>query len=234
MLPIALARGPRLDVAPFRLSGTVYGSLLNSRAALAALGAAVQQPPYQAAPKGVVLYLKPRNTIVDAGAPVLVDDEAPELEAAAQLGIVIGRTACAVREAEALAHAAGYLVVVDFSVPHASHFRPQVRFKARDASCALGPAVAPAARVADPDALGIRVLVDGRLVQQASTGDRVRTAARLIADVTDFMTLSPGDVLMTGALPDAPRVRAGARVAVEIDGLERLEVHVARAGEGVS
>ena len=233
MPPIAPARGPRFDAAPFRLSGTVYGSLLNSRAALATLGAAVQQPPYQTAPKDVVLYLKPRNTIVDAGDPVFVDAEAPELEAAAQLGIVIGRTACAVREAEALAHVAGYIVVVDFSVPHANYFRPQVRCKARDASCALGPGVAPAARIADPDALGIRVWVDGRLVQQASTGERVRTAARLIADVTEFMTLAPGDILMTGALPDAPRVRAGARVEVEIEGLERLEVHVARAGEGV-
>ncbi len=234
MPPIAPARGPCFDVAPFRLSGTVYGSLLNSRAALAALGAAVQQPPYQAAPKGAVLYLKPPNTIVGAGDVVLVDGEVPELEAAAQLGIVVGRTACGVREAEALAHVAGYIVVVDFSVPHANYFRPQVRFKARDASCALGPAVAAAARIADPDALGIRVSIDGRLVQQGSTGDRVRTAARLIVDVTEFMTLAPGDILMTGALPDAPRVRAGAHVEVEIDGLERLDVRVARAGEGVS
>jgi 5-oxopent-3-ene-1,2,5-tricarboxylate decarboxylase/2-hydroxyhepta-2,4-diene-1,7-dioate isomerase len=233
MLPIAPACRPRFDVAPFRLSGTVYGSLLNSRAALAALGAAVQQPPYQAAPKGVVLYLKPPNTIVAAGAPVLVDAEVAELEAAAQLGLVIGRTACAVREAEALAHVAGYIVVLDFSVPHTNYFRPQVRFKARDASCALGPAVASATRIADPDALGIRVFVDGRPVQQASTGERVRTAARLLAEVTEFMTLAAGDILMTGALPDAPRVRAGARVAVAIDGLEPLEVRVARADEVV-
>lgn len=229
----APARGPRFDVSPFRFSGTVYGTLLNSRAALAALGAAAEQPPYQAAPKSVVLYLKPPNTIVEAGDPVLVDAEAPELEAAAQLGLVIGRTACAVPEAEALAHVAGYIVVVDFSVPHASYFRPQIRFKARDASCALGPAVAPATRIADPDALGIRVSVDGRVVQQGSTDDRVRTAARLIADVSEFMTLAPGDILMTGALPDAPRVRAGARLGVEIEGLERLEVHVAAAGGGL-
>jgi 5-oxopent-3-ene-1,2,5-tricarboxylate decarboxylase/2-hydroxyhepta-2,4-diene-1,7-dioate isomerase len=106
-----------------------------------------------------------------------------------------------------------------------------VRFKARDASCALGAAVVPASRIADPDALGIRLSVDGRIVQQGSTGDRVRSAARLIADVTEFMTLSRGDILMTGALPDAPRVRAGARVRVEIDGLDTLETHVADAAE---
>jgi 5-oxopent-3-ene-1,2,5-tricarboxylate decarboxylase/2-hydroxyhepta-2,4-diene-1,7-dioate isomerase len=232
MLSIRSDRAPRFDVAPFRLSGTMYGTLLNSRGALAALGSAVEQAPYKGAPKSVVLFLKPPNTIVERGQPVLVDADVAELEASAQLGIVIGRAACAVTEAEALAHVAGYIVVADFSVPHAVYFRPQVRFKARDASCALGAGVVPAERIADPDALAIRLSVDGRIVQQGSTGDRVRGAARLIADITEFMTLSPGDILMTGALPNAPRVRAGARVRVEIDGLDPLETHVGDTAEG--
>lgn len=231
MSPIRLAPGPRFDVAPYRLSGTVYGTLMNSRGALAALGPAVEKAPYKGAPKSVVLFLKPPNTLVSAEMPVLVDAEVPELEVAAQLGIVIGRAACAVSEADALVHVAGYIAVADFSVPHDVYFRPQVRFKARDASCALGPAVASRDRIADPDALGIRLSVDGRIVQRGSTGDRVRCAARLLADVTDFMTLSPGDVLMTGPLPGAPRVRAGARIEIEIDGLDRLETHVAEGPE---
>jgi 5-oxopent-3-ene-1,2,5-tricarboxylate decarboxylase/2-hydroxyhepta-2,4-diene-1,7-dioate isomerase len=231
MPTIAPVHATRFDVAPFRLSGTIYGSLLNSRAALDALGAAVEQPPYRGAPKAVVLYLKPPNTLVAPGAPVLVDAAEPELEVAAQLGLVIGRTACAVREADAMAHVAGYVVVADCSVPHTLHFRPQVRFKARDASCAIGPVVTPAAGVPDPDALGIRVSVDGRRVQEGSSGDRVRCTPRLIADVTDFMTLAPGDILMTGALPGAPRVRAGSRARIEIDGLEALELRVAAAAE---
>jgi 5-oxopent-3-ene-1,2,5-tricarboxylate decarboxylase/2-hydroxyhepta-2,4-diene-1,7-dioate isomerase len=224
-------QGPRFDVAPFRLSGTVYGSLLNTRAVLAALGPALEQPPYKGAPRGVVLALKPRNTFVGPGEPVLVDAEVPALALAAQLGIVVGRTACAVREADALSHVAGYIVVADFSAPHDLHFRPQVRFKARDASCVLGPAVTPAADIADPDALGIRVSVDGRTVQEGSTGDRVRTVAQLIADVSDFMTLGPGDILMTGALAGTPLVRAGARFTVAIDGLDPLQAPVADARE---
>ena len=56
------------DVAPYRLSGTVYGVLLNHRDALAALGDAASQPPYKATPKAPVLYLKPRNTLVGPGA----------------------------------------------------------------------------------------------------------------------------------------------------------------------
>jgi 5-oxopent-3-ene-1,2,5-tricarboxylate decarboxylase/2-hydroxyhepta-2,4-diene-1,7-dioate isomerase len=232
MPQIAPVWAPRFDEPPFRLSGTIYGSLLNHRAVLAALGPAVHEPPYRGAPKSVVLSLKPPNTLVAPGRPVLVDAAVPELEAAGQLGIVIGRTACAVREADALGHVAGFVVVADFSVPHALHYRPQVRFKARDASCALGAAVTPRRQVADPDGLGIRVFIDGRPVQAGSTGERVRAAARLIAEVSDFMTLSPGDILLTGALPNPPRVGAGTRVRIEIDGLEPLETHVAAAGEG--
>jgi 5-oxopent-3-ene-1,2,5-tricarboxylate decarboxylase/2-hydroxyhepta-2,4-diene-1,7-dioate isomerase len=66
----------------------------------------------------------------------------------------------------------------------------------------------------DPDALTLRTYVDGVLVQTSSTADLVRSAARLLADVTEFMTLSPGDVLALGVARPAPRVRAGQRVDI--------------------
>jgi len=74
--------------------------------------------------------------------------------------------------------------------------------------------------------LAIRVFVDGSLAQSSNTSEHVRTAARLIADVSDFMTLMPGDVLLTGSAPDGPRARAGSRIAIEIDGVGRLETRV--------
>lgn len=220
---------PRVDVAPFRLSGTVYGTLLNHRDAFAALGEAVDRAPYKGAPKGVVLYLKPRNTIIEPGQAILVDEHAPELEVGAAIGLVMGRTACAVAESNAVDHVAGCLLVADFSVPYASYFRPQVRAKARDRSCALGPFVLTHAEVGDVDALALRVFIDGQLVQIASSADHVRSAARLIADVSEFMTLAPGDVLLTGFASAAPRVRAGAVVAIESERLGRLELRVADA-----
>jgi 5-oxopent-3-ene-1,2,5-tricarboxylate decarboxylase/2-hydroxyhepta-2,4-diene-1,7-dioate isomerase len=58
------------DVVPYRLSGTVYGTLLNHRSAIAALGEAVNQPPYNAPPKAPVLYIKPRNTLAASGSQV--------------------------------------------------------------------------------------------------------------------------------------------------------------------
>ncbi len=214
------------DAPPFRLSGAVYGVLMNHRAALAALGDAVHRAPYKAPPKGVVLYVKPRNTLIAPGGAARIADGNATLEVGAALGIVIGRTACAVGAGEAMAHVSGYVIVADFSVPHDSWFRPAIRYKARDASCAIGPRVVARDAIADTDALGVRVYVDGALVHQAGTGGTFRPVARLVADVSEFMTLAPGDVLMAGVAPGAPRVGAGARIAIEIDGLGRLETRV--------
>jgi 5-oxopent-3-ene-1,2,5-tricarboxylate decarboxylase/2-hydroxyhepta-2,4-diene-1,7-dioate isomerase len=225
-LPVAVA----MDVPPYRLSGTVYGTLLNHRTALAALGEAVNQPPYKGAPKAPVLYVKPRNTLASSNDPVVIPADVPELEIGACLGLVIGRAACRLSEANAFEHLAGYLIVNDVSVPHLPYYRPSIRFKARDGFCPLGPRVVARAAIANPDALTIRVYVDRELRQTAHTADLVRPVAKLLADVTEFMTLGPGDVLAVGAAAPAPRVHAGQEVAIEIDGLGRLDNRFVGAG----
>ena len=196
---------------------------MNDPQALAALGDSVHQAPYKAPPKAPVLYLKPRNTLAASGAVLQLPALSDSLEIGATLGIVIGRTACRVSEAQAMHYIAGYTVVNDVSLPHDSYYRPSIRFKARDGYCPIGPCVVPAGAVADPDALTVRITLDGQLAQQTTTAGRVRTVARLLADVTDFMTLQPGDLLMLGVSFGAPRARAGQHVAIEIDGLGRLE-----------
>ena len=203
--------------------GTVYGTLLNHRDALTALGDQVHAAPYKAPPKAPILYIKPRNTVVGHRVPVLVPGDATELEIGATLGIVIGRTASHVSEAEALDFVAGYTVVNDISVPHASVYRPSMRFKCHDGFCPMGPAVVARALVPTPDALGISVAIDGETVQRSSTAGLVRPVARLIADVTEFMTLYPGDVLTVGVAAGAPRARAGQTVMITIHGVGQLE-----------
>jgi 5-oxopent-3-ene-1,2,5-tricarboxylate decarboxylase / 2-hydroxyhepta-2,4-diene-1,7-dioate isomerase len=202
--------------------GTVYGTLLNHADALAALGAAVHAPPYKAPPQAPVLYIKPRNTWVGDGDAVVVPAGIDELEIGATLGLVIGREACRVHEAEALSFVAGYVIVNDVSVPHAVYYRPSLRFKARDTFCPIGAFVARDA-VAAPDALRIVVSVGGETVHRCGTAGLIRPAARLLSEVSEFMTLSPGDVLMLGVAAGAPRARAGQRVRISIEGLGSLE-----------
>jgi len=212
-----------MDVPPYRLSGTVYGALLNHHTALQALGDAIHRPPYDRAPQAPVLYLKPRNTLAADGAPVVVPPGVAELEIGASLGVVIGRPACRLSADRALEFVAGYLIVNDVSVPHLPYYRPSIPFKARDGFCPLGPRVVARAALTNPDALTIRVFIDGELKQTAVTAELVRPVAKLLADVTDFMTLLPGDVLAVGVASPAPRIRAGQRARIEIDGLGRLE-----------
>ncbi|MDN5842217.1 MAG: fumarylacetoacetate hydrolase family protein [Alcaligenaceae bacterium] len=205
------------------IQGTVFGTLLNDRRALQELGDAVNQDPYKAPPKAPILYIKPRNTHCGHGAPVAVPAGTEGLLAGATLGLVIGQTACRVPESDALSYLAGYTIVNDLSVPHDSFYRPALPCKARDGSCPIGPWIRSPAHIADPDRLAITVRVDGQVRQQANTADLIRPIARLIHDITEFMTLSPGDVVLAGVPAGAPLVRAGEVVSIEIEGLGVLD-----------
>ena len=210
--------------------GTVYGTLLNFRGALAALGDSVNDPPLKAPPRAPILYIKPRNTFAADGDAITVPAGVAALEIGATLALVIGRTACRVDEANALSFVAGYALACDVSVPHTPYYRPALRHKCRDGFCPIGEAVARAA-VANPDDLQIRVEIDGREVQRGHTAELIRPVARLLADVTEFMTLTPGDLLMIGVPEAAPLARADQRVRICIDGVGELN-HRLVAEEG--
>ncbi len=83
-------------------------------------------------------------------------------------------------------------------------------------------------RVANPNSVEIRISVNSQLCAAASTSSLVRPVEHLIADITEFLTLRPGDVLLVGEPPDAPLARGGDRVRVEIEGLVPLENPVVR------
>ena len=135
------------------------------------------------------------------------------------------------REAEALAHVVGYTICSDLSVPHPSYYRPSLRYKARDGFLPLGPWVLAARHVPNPDALEVVVRIDGQEAQRYSTAGMQRSVARLIAEVTDFMTLSPGDLLMLGAGPAAPRARAGQMVQIHIAPIGTLQHRLVAEGQ---
>lgn len=203
--------------------GTVYGAALNFRGALDALGDAVERAPYKAPPRAPVLYIKPVNTFIGWGAPIPLDDGVPEVIVGATVGVVIGRTACNVTARDALSCVAGYMPVNDVTVPHDSYFRPAIYNKVRDGFCPMGPWIVDVAGAPDPDRLTIRAFVNGMLRFEGSTADLVRPVATLLADISAFLTLSPGDVVLAGLPHGLPTARVGDRVAVEIDGVGRLE-----------
>ena len=204
-------------------TGTVYGVALNYRQSLEALGEAVNGPPYKAPPKAPVLYVKPRNTWTAHGAVVVLPTDVPTVAIGPTLGVVIGRTATRVRSSEAASVIAGYTVVNDLSVPHDSYYRPAIRQQCRDGFCPIGPAIVPRNAVADTRRLGVRAYVNDTLKLTANLADLIRPVDMLIQDITEFMTLVEGDVLLAGLPHGLPLARAGDTVAVEVDRVGRLE-----------
>jgi 5-oxopent-3-ene-1,2,5-tricarboxylate decarboxylase / 2-hydroxyhepta-2,4-diene-1,7-dioate isomerase len=145
-----------------------------------------------------------------------------------ELAVVMGRPARRVKAADALAHVAGYTVCNDYAVrDHLENwYRPNLRAKNRDAATALGPWLVSVDEVPDPQALVLRTLVNGKVKQQGSTANMVHGVAELIEYLSDFMTLLPGDVILTGTPEGVVNVNVGDEVVCEIDRLGRLVNHI--------
>lgn len=211
--------------------GTVYGVVLNDHASLAKLGAALDEPPYKGAPRAPAMYLKPANTLVGEGAVVRLPAGETAVEVGATVGIVIGAPAARLKADSALGAVAGYLVVADLSLPHASYYRPAIREKCFDGACPMAATVVPADEAGELAALVLTTFIDGKPVGERPLAGLVRDVAKLLADVTEFMTLSVGDVLLVGVEYLAPRAPAGSRVRIEAGVLGALEFSIAD-GEG--
>ena len=203
-------------------SGTVYGTLLNFRREWDLWAPRMTQDPHKAAPKAPVLYVKSANTFSPAGQDLLLQDGVTEVDIGATLGLVIGDAG----------EVAGAALLCDWSVPHASYYRPPVKFRCRDGFLAL-PQQVTAGHVADWAALEISVRRNGELVQTVELRELMRSLTALLDDVAEFMTLQPGDVLMVGTdcLADGtrPRAKAGDRVEISADGFSSLSVQVGGA-----
>ncbi len=205
------------------VNGTIYGVLLNYKGALEKLGDRMYKPPHKQPPQAPILYIKPTNTINAPNHSVPMPNGETQLEVGAALGIIIGKTACKVNEADALDYVEGYTIANDISIPHESVYRPAVKYKARDGFCPIGPWIVEKEGIDDPDDLTLEVYVNGELCQENTTANLVRSISKLIADISEFMTLSEGDMLLTGVPENAPLVKTGDRVQVSIEGIGRLE-----------
>lgn len=196
----------------FLPAGTVYGTLLNFRAEVEALAPQMNQPPYKAPPQAPVLYVKTANTWSPHGGAIAVPQRVPEVEIGATIAMVIG----AENDVE------GFVLMNDLSIPHASFFRPPVKFKCLDGFLGIGPAMRDAQEVADPAQFKLQVHVNGALRQSVDFSQMVRSAPQLLADVGSFMTLAHGDVLMLGCDAGRPLARPGDRIEISAPGFETL------------
>ena len=169
-------------------------------------------------------FLKGPNALVGHRGVTRRPADATFMHYECELAVVIGRHAKRVKRADALDYVAGYTIANDYAVRDylENWYRPNLRVKNRDGATALGPWLVDAADVPDPHALALRTRVNGEQRQHGNTRDLIDDVPALIEYLSSFMTLSPGDIILTGTPEGVSNVVPGDEVVCEIEGLGRL------------
>jgi acylpyruvate hydrolase len=182
-------------------------------------------------PKQPPVFAKYANPIVDPGAPLLRPREEKTFDWEVELGVVIGRTAKHVTQAQALDYVYGYTIVNDASARDFQfHTTQWGAGKMGDTLAPVGPWIADRAEVPDPHGLELKAWVNGKLMQDGNTKNFIYDVTYVISYLTRFMTLEPGDLIATGtpagvgfARKPPVTLQPGDRVRMEITGLGTLE-----------
>ncbi len=187
-----------------------------------------------APPPAPLYFAKLSNCLVGHGEPVAIpSDLEGEVHHEGELALVIGRRGRRIPAAEGLLHVAAYSVANDITArtrqrADAAQGWPWLRAKSADTFLPLGPGLVPAGAVPRPDDLPVRVRVNGGVRQDGNTGNLLWPIGDIVAAVSQWITLEPGDVILTGTPEGVGPLVPGDRVTVEIPGVGVLENPVTR------
>jgi 2-keto-4-pentenoate hydratase/2-oxohepta-3-ene-1,7-dioic acid hydratase in catechol pathway len=185
-------------------------------------------------PDRPLIFAKLPNSLVGPSEPIRLPDLSDQVDFEAELGVVIGRRTQKVTPAEARRHVFGYTCVNDVSARDLQLGDGQwTRGKSLDTFCPVGPWVVTADEIPDPQALGIRCMLNGEVMQASSTASMLFGVDALIAFISQGITLEAGDLIATGTPAGVGFTRQPPRflthgdvVRVEIDGIGSLESRV--------
>ena len=179
-------------------------------------------------PEEPLVFIKSANSFIGHEQESVRPDNVEYMHYEAELVVVIGKTARKVSEADAMDYVAGYTVCNDYAIRDylENYYRPNLRVKSRDTLTPIGPWIVDEADIPDPHNLALRTWVNGELRQQGTTADLIFNIPYLIAYLSDFMTLQPGDMIATGTPKGLADVQPGDEVVVEIEGIGRLVNHI--------
>ncbi|GAB2996158.1 fumarylacetoacetate hydrolase family protein [Amycolatopsis acidiphila] len=180
-------------------------------------------------PEQPALFLKAPNAVVGPEAEVVRPAEVRRLEYEGELAVVIGRTARQVPAERAADFVLGYTCANDVTAHDWRADGQWIRAKSADTFCPLGPWIET--DVGDPSALRVTTRLGSRVVQKGSTSEMVFGIGELLAFVTRWITLAPGDVLLTGSPAGVGELVPGDVVEVEISGIGTLRNTVTRRAQ---
>jgi len=175
-------------------------------------------------PEQPLVFLKGANTLVGHRSQSPRPTDAEYMHYECELAVVIGRSARNVPREQAYDYVAGYTVANDYAIRDylENYYRPNLRVKNRDACTPLGPWFVPASEVPDPMNLTLTTHVNGVETQRGNTADMVFDIAWLVSWLSNIMTLSPNDIILTGTPKGLVNVVAGDEVVTEIEHIGRL------------
>jgi 2-keto-4-pentenoate hydratase/2-oxohepta-3-ene-1,7-dioic acid hydratase in catechol pathway len=192
----------------------------------------------QPVPDYPTVFSKYGNAVNDPGGAILIPKVTNQVDYEAELGVVIGRRARHVSEADALSYVGGYLPFHDVSARDYQRRTTQWTIgKTFDTFAPMGPALTTADEIPDPHTLDIQLSIGGEVLQKSNTRELIFGVQHLIAYLTAVMTLEPGDVIATGTPSGVGAARnpkrwllPGEMVRIEIAKLGVLENPVAAEG----
>lgn len=179
----------------------------------------------------------PRQAVVGAGQTVEMPRDTQKFDWEIELAAVIGKTARYVSVENALDHVGAYTVAIDLSARDSNQAPEQfykldwVAGKGNDTCCPLGPWIVPADSLGDPQALAMKLWVNGVLKQDSDSSKMIFSIAEQISRASEIMTLEPGDLILTGTpagvgVPRKEFLAPGDSIDAEIEGIGRLSVSI--------
>jgi 2-keto-4-pentenoate hydratase/2-oxohepta-3-ene-1,7-dioic acid hydratase in catechol pathway len=191
-----------------------------------------------ALPERPLLFAKWPNTLIGPGEPIRLPAISSQVDYEAELAVVMGERVRQASPDTALEAVRGYLCANDVSGRDVQFADGQwVRGKSFDTFCPVGPELVPAADVPDPQALTIRAILNGQVMQDSTTANMVFGVAEIISFVSQAITLEPGDLILTGTPAGVgvfrdPKVllQPGDEITIEVEGLGALTNPVVAAG----
>ncbi len=194
----------------------IIGLVLNYRDHADELGLSISEEP--------VIFLKPPSSLIGNFGDIVYPSGVKYMHYEGELAVVIGKPARKVSSKRTMDFVKGFTIANDVTVRDyiSNTFRPPLKAKGFDTFCPVGPSVVTPDEAGDISNLNIRTRVNGELRQQGNTKNLIHPVPKLIEFLSDFMTLLPDDLILTGTPKGISPVHPGDKIEIEIDNLGKL------------
>lgn len=182
-------------------------------------------------PDRAVIFCKPQSSLLENGGTIILPEYTRECHHELELALLISKPGKNITISEALDHVGGYGVALDLTLRDLQNELknkglPWEIAKGFDTSCPLSDFI-PAAQVVDPNRLNLTLKVNGQIRQQGNTAQMMRSVEEIIAEISTYFTLDPGDIILTGTPSGVAQLHSGDLLEGIIDGVGTLKVSVA-------